>query len=107
MLTRLRSSFSDRRLAIVASLALLTLFALAMLTVRMTYTETGDHPNLAWNLFLAWIPFVLSLVVYARAKAGASLRLLVPLGALWLVFFPTPPHPPPHPNPLGPRRRRH
>ena len=71
MIARLRSSFSDRRIAIVASLALLTLFALAMLTVRMTYTETGDHANLAWNLFLAWIPFVLSLVVYARAKAGA------------------------------------
>jgi uncharacterized membrane protein len=92
MIARLRSSFSDRRIAIVASLALLTLFALAMLTVRMAYTATGDHANLAWNLFLAWIPFVLSLVVYARAKAGASLRFLVPLGALWLVFFPNAPY---------------
>jgi uncharacterized membrane protein len=92
MVARLRSSFSDRRIAIVASFALLTLFALAMLAVRMAYTGTQGHVWLAWNLFLAWIPFVLSLVIYVRAKAGASLRLLVPLGVLWLVFFPNAPY---------------
>ena len=92
MVARLRSAFSDRRLAIVASLALLTLFALAMLGARMVYTGTRGHTWLAWNLFLAWIPFVLSLVIYSRARAGASLRLLVTLGALWLVFFPNAPY---------------
>ena len=92
MVARLRSSFSDRRLAIVASLALLTLFALAMLAARMVYTGSRGHSWLAWNLLLAWIPFVLSLVIYARAKAGASLRLLIALGALWLVFFPNAPY---------------
>ena len=92
MVARLRSSFSDRRIAIVASLALLTLLALAMLAARMLYTGTHGHAWLAWNLFLAWIPFVLALVVYARAQAGASLRVLVPLGVLWLVFFPNAPY---------------
>jgi uncharacterized membrane protein len=92
MIGRLRSSFSDRRLAIVASLALLTLFALAMLAARMVYTGSHGHAWLAWNLFLAWIPFGLSLVIYSRARAGASLRLLLPFGALWLVFFPNAPY---------------
>jgi uncharacterized membrane protein len=92
MVARLRSSFSDRRLAVVASLGLLTLFALAMLAARMVYTGTAGHGWLAWNLFLAWIPFLVSLVVYARAQAGASLRVLVPLGLLWLVFFPNAPY---------------
>lgn len=92
MVARLRSSFSDRRLAIVASLAGLTLLAVAMLTARMLYTGTRGHVALAWNLVLAWIPFGLSLVIYARAKAGASLRLLLVLGALWLVFFPNAPY---------------
>ena len=92
MVARLRSSFSDRRLAIVASLALLTLFALAMLAARMVYTGSNDHGWLAWNLVLAWIPFVLSLVIYTRAKDGSSLRLLVSMGVLWLVFFPNAPY---------------
>lgn len=92
MVARLRSSFSDRRIAIVASLALLTLFALTMLAARMAYAGTADHANLAWNLFLAWIPFALSLVIYARARAGAPLRVLVPLGVLWLVVFPNAPY---------------
>jgi uncharacterized membrane protein len=92
MVARLRSSFSDRRIAIVASLALLTLFAFTMLAARMVYTGSREHAGLAWNLFLAWIPFGLSLVIYARAKAGASLRLLLSLGVFWLVFFPNAPY---------------
>ena len=92
MLDRLRASFSDRRIAVIGSLALLSLFTLAMLAARMAYTGTRGHGWLAWNLFLAWIPFALSLVVYARSRAGARLRELVPLGVLWLVFFPNAPY---------------
>lgn len=92
MVARLRTSFSDRRIAIVASLALLTLFALTMLATRIAYTGSRGHSGVAWNLFLAWIPFALSLVIYARAKAEAPLGVLLPLGALWLVFFPNAPY---------------
>jgi uncharacterized membrane protein len=92
MAQRLRGSFSDRRLAVVAALALLTLFTLAMLAGRMAYTGTNGHGWLAWNLFLAWIPFALALVLYERARTGAPLRVLVPLGLLWLVFFPNAPY---------------
>jgi uncharacterized membrane protein len=92
MVARLRTSFSDRRIAIVASLALLTLFALTMLAARIAYTGSRGHSGVAWNLFLAWIPFALSLVIYARAKAGAALGVLLPLGALWLIFFPNAPY---------------
>jgi uncharacterized membrane protein len=92
MARRLRGSFSDRRLAVVAALALLTLFTLAMLAARMTYTGTNGHGWLVWNLFLAWIPFTLALVLYERARAGAAPRILVPLGLLWLIFFPNAPY---------------
>ena len=70
----------------IGSLALLSLFTLAMLAARMAYTGTRGHGWLAWNLFLAWRPFALSLLVYAR------LRELAPLGVLWLVFFPNAPY---------------
>jgi uncharacterized membrane protein len=89
---RLRASFSDRRIAVVASLAGLSLFVLGMLAVRMLYTGTVAHGWLAWNLFLAWVPFLLALLVYERARAGASWRVLVPLGLLWLAFFPNAPY---------------
>ncbi len=92
MVGRLRDSFSDRRIAVVASLAGLSLFVLAMLAVRMAYTGTSVHGWLAWNLFLAWIPFVVALALYERSRAGASWRVLAPLGLLWLAFFPNAPY---------------
>ena len=69
MTQRLRESFSDRRIAVVASLGLLTLFTLAMLAGRMAYTGTRGHGWLAWNLFLAWIPFLPSRCCSTSAPA--------------------------------------
>lgn len=92
MVARLRVSFSDRRIAVVASLAGLSLFVLAMLAARMLYTGTRVHGGLGWNLFLAWIPFVLALLLYERARVGPSWRVLAPLGLLWLAFFPNAPY---------------
>ena len=92
MVARLRISFSDRRIAVVASLVGLSFFVLAMLAARMIYTGTRVHGGLAWNLVLAWIPLVLALLLYARARVGASWRVLAPLGLLWLAFFPNAPY---------------
>jgi uncharacterized membrane protein len=92
MRLRLRESFSDRRIAVVVSLGLMTLFTVAMLAGRMAYTGSRGHGWLIWNLFLAWIPFLLALLLYERARARAPLRVLVPLGLVWLVFFPNAPY---------------
>jgi uncharacterized membrane protein len=92
MAGRLRASFSDRRIAVMASLAALSLFVLGMLGARMLYTNTPGHGWLAWNLLLAWIPFVLALILYERSRAGASWRVLAPLGVVWLAFFPNAPY---------------
>ena len=92
MITALRSSFSDRRIAVVVSLASLSLFVVAMVIARVLYTQTLDNAGIAWNLFLAWVPFVLALVVYARARSGMSRPALVALGGLWLLFFPNAPY---------------
>jgi uncharacterized membrane protein len=92
MLARFRSSFSDRRIAVIASLAVLSLFVLTMMLARVVYTETLEHTWIAWNLFLAWVPFVLSLVAYARARPGMSGARVLALGGLWLLFFPNAPY---------------
>ena len=89
---RLRASFSDRRLAVVASLALLSLFVALMVAARIARTGSSEHAGIVWNLFLAWIPFGIALLLYERARMGASLRVLVPLAALWLLFFPNAPY---------------
>ena len=51
---------------------------------------------LIWNLFLAWIPFVLSGVlnhIYQNAKKRVCVYILLGLcGALWLAFFPNAPY---------------
>ena len=91
MFKRLRSSFSDRRIAVIGSLALLSLFTLAMLAFRVAYTRTGDHTWIAWNLVLAWVPFLLALVIYQRTPSAPRIQL-AGLGALWLLFFPNAPY---------------
>src|SRR4051794_41766786 len=90
MVERLRACFSDRRIAVVASLAGLSLFVLAMLAARMLYTGTRGHGWLAWNLFLAWIPFLLALLLYERARAGVSWRGAGPPGPAPRRVFPPP-----------------
>jgi uncharacterized membrane protein len=92
MIGRLRDSFSDRRIAVLASLGVLSLFVLAMIAFRFAYTGTPYHSAIAWNLFLAWIPFVLALVVYDRSKSGVSTPALASAAVLWLLFLPNAPY---------------
>jgi uncharacterized membrane protein len=51
-----------------------------------------DGANLVWNLFLAWVPFLLALLVYDGERRGWSPGPLLALGAAWLVFLPNAPY---------------
>lgn len=79
-------------MAVIASLALLSLFVVAMIVVRILYTGTPEHIGIAWNLVLAWIPFTLALVVYERAREGLITPALAGVGVLWLLFLPNAPY---------------
>jgi uncharacterized membrane protein len=83
---------SDRRLATVASLLGLTLLVYAMVGVRVVYSGNDHYVALIWNVFLAWIPFVLALAVYGGFRRGAGRVPLVVGGALWLLFLPNAPY---------------
>ncbi len=83
---------SRRRRAIYAALALLSLFSVALIVVRYLYSQEPFFGGLIWNLFLAWIPFGLSIVVYDRHRAGAPPFSLLPFAALWLLFLPNAPY---------------
>jgi uncharacterized membrane protein len=77
----------------LAIAALLAASALCVATVEIRTHETGDayYRFLVWNLILAWVPLVLAMAAYGRARRRVDLTvavLLVP----WLLFFPNAPY---------------
>jgi uncharacterized membrane protein len=83
-----------RQLAVLASLVFATAICLALLVVRVAYSENNMYWYLAWNLFLAWLPLLCSLAVYnAYKRRGRLSWLVVAACALaWLLFFPNAPY---------------
>jgi uncharacterized membrane protein len=92
MVNRLRTSFSDRRLAVVAALAVLSVLVVGLVAFRVAYTGSLVNTGLVWNLVLAWMPLALALVLYDRHVHRARLSTLAGLGLLWLLFFPNAPY---------------
>jgi uncharacterized membrane protein len=88
----LATEASRRRALAVGSLVLASAFGVALVTVRGLYTGTGEYRNMLWNLVLAWIPFVVALVVYDRHRRGAPPRHLVVPTLVWLLFLPNAPY---------------
>jgi uncharacterized membrane protein len=63
-------------------------FGLTLLVVRDAYTGQGPYDFLAWNAFLAWIPYALAALVGAGRRRFIPLYVLG-LGAVaWLLFLP-------------------
>jgi uncharacterized membrane protein len=92
MVERLRTSFSDRRLAVFGALAGLSGLVAGLVAFRIAYSHSFEDMPYLWNLFLAWIPFGLALLLYDRHRRGARLVQLLALGLLWLLFFPNAPY---------------
>lgn len=84
--------FSNERLVVLAGLAVASGLCLALELVRERHYGALDFRFLLWNLFLAWIPLVLALVVYDRYRRGTPLLPLAPLAVLWLLFLPNAPY---------------
>ena len=74
------------------ALVVLSLAAVGLLAVRMDRVGEPAFVFLTWNLFLAWIPFVLSLCVAAVHGRGGPRPLLWVFGAGWLLFLPNAPY---------------
>lgn len=69
---------------------------LLMIALRVLVTGSIRYVFLLWNLFLAWIPYVLGLAI-RRIAAGAGVAagfkpLVVLLGLAWLFFYPNAPY---------------
>jgi uncharacterized membrane protein len=83
---------SARRIAVLAALLLASLGCCALVVVRVAYTGVPNFTYLIWNLFLAWVPFLLAILLYDGRRRGTGAFGLTALGGLWLVFFPNAPY---------------
>ena len=84
---------ASRRRRLLLQMLLAASAALSLgVAARVVAIHSLDLTNLVWNLFLAWIPFVLALALYDSARRGASTTKLLALGVVWLVFLPNAPY---------------
>jgi uncharacterized membrane protein len=69
------------------------LACIVLVAARVAYTDSTRHTGLIWNLFLAWIPFILAYVAHVISWRRIWLYLIIPFIALiWLLFFPNAPY---------------
>ena len=95
MYNRLRESFVRYRhsLAVFFLLNAACAVCIFLVAARVAFTETGYHLGLIWNLFLAWIPFILSYIAHSVSWRQIWLYLVIPvIAVLWLIFFPNAPY---------------
>jgi uncharacterized membrane protein len=70
-----------------------TIFSVAIWRVRSDYSGSGRYAFLIWNLFLAWIPFMISYFTYTLTLRRRWIYVVIPLAAFfWLIFFPNAPY---------------
>ncbi len=110
LLSKIRILFSeDRQFRQFMLLSLFTLFNLCLIGVRLYYMDfnlaaiqsskdlfvlrgTTTFLFLIWNLFLAWIPYWLSLAIGPLYERNRSLLLTGGLLFVWLLFLPNAPY---------------
>ena len=95
MFNNYRKYFSQNRygIAVFVLLNVACAICIGLVLARVAYSDSGRHLDLIWNLFLAWIPFILAYFAHAVSWRRASLYLVIPLIAfLWLIFFPNAPY---------------
>ncbi len=98
----------DRQFQLFALLLLSSLFCFLLIGIRMHFQAirlsdiqqfenffllggTSTFLFLVWNLFLAWIPYLIALRIEPIYQKGASWWLVAALLA-WLLFFPNAPY---------------
>ena len=86
-------SHNKYRLTMFSLLAGATVLSVAIWRFRVEYSGSGNYNFLIWNLFLAWIPFLIAYFTYTLTLSRRWVYAVVPVAAfLWLIFFPNAPY---------------
>ena len=95
MFKRLQNFFIRNRhnIAVFTLLNAACVVCIGLVAARVAYSDSSRHIGLIWNLFLAWIPFILSYIAHAISWRRIWLYLVIPFVAfLWLIFYPNAPY---------------
>jgi uncharacterized membrane protein len=86
-------SHNKYRLTMFTLLAGATVFSVAIWRVRTEFSRNENYGFLIWNLFLAWIPFIIAYFTYTMTLNRKQVYLTIPVAAFfWLLFFPNAPY---------------
>jgi uncharacterized membrane protein len=95
MINRIRKFTYENRhnIAVFVLINMACMVCIGLVLARVAYSASGRHLGLIWNLFLAWIPFIISYITHAVSWKRKWLFLVLPITAfLWLIFFPNAPY---------------
>jgi uncharacterized membrane protein len=84
--------YPNERVVVLVGLGVASSLCLGLELVREHRYGAVDFRFLIWNLFLAWIPLLLGLLIYDRYRRGRPLLVLAPALVLWLLFLPNAPY---------------
>ena len=95
MIDALLRTYRDHKykLGVFVLLSAASVVCVGLVVVRLVYYQSSGYTNLVWNLFLAWIPFVLAYLAYMLSWQRTLMYFVIPVFAfLWLIFFPNAPY---------------
>jgi uncharacterized membrane protein len=85
-----KNKFSSER--VMKLLFEMTICCLALLVIRVWRTHGFGYLFLTWNLFLAWIPFLITrFVLDGEGKKSGLVKSFFPL-CMWMAFLPNAPY---------------
>lgn len=70
-------------------LIVLSIIATVFVLARLDLFGATTPLYLIWNLFLAWVPYIVSSFFI---KKDTSIKIFIPLFVFWLLFFPNAPY---------------
>jgi len=77
------------KVGVFVMLSASTLMCIALVQVRIAHSGSQRYTIQLWNLFLAWIPYLLAFGIHMLSWRRRLVYLVIPVFALiWLVFFP-------------------
>lgn len=83
---------NSNRLTELIFLGVTSLICLSLSIFRVNYSETKHFLFLNWNLFLAFVPWLLTSIVIIKPKIQHSKLTLFVLLGTWILFFPNAPY---------------
>lgn len=81
-----------RRFVTVMLLTVFSLFCVSLIAVRIPINGRIGLHFMIWNLFLAWIPYLISLTLERTRRNGKIGFLSLVVLIIWLLFFPNAPY---------------